>query len=279
LPPDPFNAQNGSSPPDFYKLAVTSLSIQADWGRIGLLMAAHPDSEQPIHLLWTGGWDSTFQLLRLLLTDRRPVIPFYLIDPERPSTGKELQTMKRIKERLFKDYPHTRELLHPSRYFAAADVAPDAEIAAAFEAAREKNPLGIQYDWLARFCRQNDILDMQLCVHRDDHARITFRPARSQAGPADALSRWFSFPVLELSKLDMARISTRQGWDPIMQQTWFCHTPKRGNVPCGKCSPCRYVIKEGMGWRIPEHVRRPAPAWKRRLRPLNSFVKKILPQD
>ncbi len=97
--------------------------------------------EPAANLLWTGGWDSTFQLLQLLLVQRRQVTSFYLIDAERPSTGVELQTMKRIKERILKNYPHTRELLQPTRFFAAADVAPDVEITAAFQEARKVHPL------------------------------------------------------------------------------------------------------------------------------------------
>lgn len=53
---------------------------------------------EPIKILWTGGWDSTFQLLRLLFLDKQPVEPYYLIDEERPSTGIELLTMKRIRQ-------------------------------------------------------------------------------------------------------------------------------------------------------------------------------------
>ena len=71
---------------------------------------------QNVNLLWTGGWDSTFQLLQLLLIHRRRVTPLYLIDAERRSTGVELLTMKRIKDHLWNEYPHTRELLQPTRY-------------------------------------------------------------------------------------------------------------------------------------------------------------------
>ena len=49
---------------------------------------------EPIKILWTGGWDSTFQLLRLLFLDKQPVEPYYLIDEERPSTGIELLALR-----------------------------------------------------------------------------------------------------------------------------------------------------------------------------------------
>ena len=67
----------------------------------------HP-SRQPVHaavtaepghvrLLWTGGWDSTFQLLRLLLVQGRHVTPYYLMRDRRPSVPFELETMTRIR--------------------------------------------------------------------------------------------------------------------------------------------------------------------------------------
>jgi hypothetical protein len=234
-------------------------------------------SEQSANLLWTGGWDSTYRLLELLLKEKRSVTPFYLIDAERPSTGKELQAIKRIKERIFCDYPQTRELLQPTRYFAAADVAPDAEITDAFLAAREKNPLGIQYDWLARFCKQNGITDMQLCIiHRDGNARITFEEKISEPNAEDALSRWFSFPIYQLSKLEIAEIAANRGWGKIMHMTWFCHTPKHGKTPCGKCPPCQIVIKEGLGWRIPP--RKPASLPKRFLGRIKKALNRTLYQ-
>lgn len=55
---------------------------------------------EPIKMLWTGGWDSTFQLLQLLFVQKRRVAPFYLIDEPRQSTGMELLAMEKY-ERAF----------------------------------------------------------------------------------------------------------------------------------------------------------------------------------
>ena len=53
-----------------------------------------------VNLLWTGGWDSTFRLLQLLLLHRVAVAPHYLEDPTRASTQIELETMARIADQL-----------------------------------------------------------------------------------------------------------------------------------------------------------------------------------
>src|SRR5687768_11723013 len=98
-----------------------------------------------VNLLWTGGWDSTFRLLQLLLLHRVPVIPHYLEDPTRASTQIELQTMRRISDHLHAAYPHTRELLRPMRVSAVADISEDAEITDALREIRKRTYLGSQY--------------------------------------------------------------------------------------------------------------------------------------
>ncbi len=220
------------------------------------------------HLLWTGGWDSTFQLLRLLIRDREPVTPFYLIDAERSSTGLELRAVKRIKDRLSGEYPHTRELLQPTRYFGADDIAPDREITEAFVSTCNKTHIGFQYEWLARFCKQHALTDMQLCIdagtskayHRikpfvtqvKTPSRETYRVDPKHAmTPEYQLFRFYTLPVFGLTKLDMVAIAEEQGWDGIMTMTWFCHHPRGDMKPCGRCVACASVIEEGLGWRIP----------------------------
>src|SRR3982750_1912474 len=108
-------------------------------------MPASPN--RSANLLWTGGWDSTFQLLRLLLLHRRRVVPFYLVDPTRPSTPVELATMQRIRDRLAAHDPQAIGLLAPLRCFEVTELAPDAEIEAAFAASVHEAYMGSQYAW------------------------------------------------------------------------------------------------------------------------------------
>lgn len=49
-------------------------------------------------ILWTGGWDSTYQLARSLIMNKSRMQPYYVIDEDRPSTGIELKTMGANKE-------------------------------------------------------------------------------------------------------------------------------------------------------------------------------------
>ncbi len=226
-----------------------------------------------VNLLWTGGWDSTFRLLQLLLLQRVPVVPHYLEDPTRASTQTELRTMSRIGEHLREAYPHTRELLRPLRAVAVTDIAEDPEIAGALREIRKRIFIGSQYAWLPAFCKRNGTTDMELCVHVDDKVQTLLRPLvtafqhpagypsiRVDPRHADSaefrLFGCFGFPLFYIDKVGMGRQAQAEGWSAIMDMTWFCHTPVRG-APCGICAPCVYTIEEGLAHRIPG----PRRAW------------------
>lgn len=222
-------------------------------------------------LFWTGGWDSTFQLLRLLLIHRRRVQPYYLIDSRRPSIRHEVKAMHRIKQRLYTDHPHTRELLAAGEYMAVEDVAPDADITGAYRSLSRRHYVADQYEWLARFCKQRGLTDVQLCVHinggvaeligdmlrrRETPYGLTHRidAASADARAAELFGR-FSMPLLDISKRDMVEVARQHGWMGIMHRTWFCHVPLPSRKPCGVCYACTYTIEHGMGWRIPRRRR------------------------
>lgn len=233
---------------------------QADSGPIA-------DAGEGIKLLWTGGWDSTFQLLRLLLKHCLPVVPYYLEDPTRASTGIELRTMQRIGEELRRAYPHVCELLHPLRRYPVDSLRPDDEIAHALRAIRKRSYIGSQYAWLPAFCKRHGLDGIELSVHIDDRVQALVAPLvrgferagkyrsfrldpRHAGSPEYTLFRYFGFPLFGIDKRGMGREAEFEGWDGIMAMTWFCHRPLRGK-PCGTCAPCVYAIEEGMAGRIP----------------------------
>jgi len=127
------------------------------------------------HVLWTGGWDSTFRLLQLLLLHRVPVVPHYLEDPARPSTQIERATMAHIEDCLRATHPHVRELLQPLRVAAVADIARDEEIERALRRIRARSYIGDQYAWLPAFCKQRALDGLELGVHRDDKVQALLR--------------------------------------------------------------------------------------------------------
>ncbi|MBN1461179.1 MAG: 7-cyano-7-deazaguanine synthase [Armatimonadetes bacterium] len=246
-----------------------------------------------VRLLWTGGWDSTFQLLRLLNLDQVQVEPIYIIDEERRSVGVEILVMKRIKERLFNQYPASREFLLPTRYHAVADISPNGEITNAYLRLKDSYALGSQYEWLARFCEEKGLRGVQICVgHQpsgvydclsqvvegvDTGLEGGFRVSdRFRTGDQYKVFRHYTLPIFGLSKLDTARVAAENGWDAIMRMTWFCHHPRKGMRPCGTCNPCLAAIDEGFGWRLPASSRVRSILYRGFFRPAKAVARKVV---
>jgi hypothetical protein len=244
-----------------------------------------------VNLLWTGGWDSTFRLLQLLLVHRLPVVPYYLEDPTRPSTRIELATMARIGERLGEIHPYVRELLQPIRRAAVNDIVVDADIADALREIRRRSFIGSQYAWLPAFCRRQGLHDIELGVHIDDKVQALVRPYAMEfehaggfrsvrvdpayAGSAEfTLFGDFSFPLFGVDKVEVGRQADSAGWSEIMEMTWFCHTPVRGR-PCGVCAPCVYTIEEGLARRVPGPRRVLSFFYRRLALPLKSPLRQV----
>lgn len=219
--------------------------------------------DKPVNLLWTSGWDSTFRLLSLVLIQQKTVQPFYVKDHQRASLEMEIKTMDKIKEMVFKKAPQAKNLILPTIYKDRREIKPDEAINAQYKRLLAMNPLGDQYEWLARYAEQAGIRDLELSIHQDDKARkfvahyVTgedakedFRLKEEHLHSDLALFKYFRFPILNLTKLDMEHTAVKHDFLDIMNQTWFCHYPRNGK-PCGLCTPCSATIEEGLRRRLP----------------------------
>ncbi len=43
----------------------------------------------------------------------------------------------------------------------------------------------------------------------------------------------------------MGAIAVQEGFDDLLQLTWFCHRPVLGLLPCGTCRPCVLARQNG----------------------------------
>ena len=220
-------------------------------------------------LFWTGGWDSTYRLLDLLLIQKEQVQPIYIMDPNRMSMAHELKTMQKIKKMVEENYPHERRLLLPTMYFELNDIEPNDKITNAYKRILQTQPaLGIQNDWLARFTYQYDMKNIEIAVQKssgpmfsalikilerqESNGEISVRVKNELKGQDEYLFfRNFCFPLTEINKLEMLKKSKENGFFKLMEQTWFCHHPLPSGKPCGVCVPCVGVMKDGMSFRMP----------------------------
>ena len=234
-----------------------------------------------VHLFWTGGWDSTFRLLQLLIQQKKKVQPLYIVDPARNSLGVEIQSMNKLMKSIKEKYPYTELLLSPTRFVNIESIDPDDEITRAYQFLKQKVPLGHQYDWLARFCKQYEYCSVEIAVEnvdgnngRSESSKLVRKfidnnfldkigeHSKKESeiySTSKILFRYFKFPVINLSKREMFRLSKQNKWLPIMGKTWFCYQPLyvpfSGQTPCGICITCRHQIKYGLDWRVPLYVK------------------------
>lgn len=226
-------------------------------------------SKNIVHLLWTGGWDSTFRLLDLLLIKKKTVQPYYLI-LGRPSGDIEIRTMETIRHRLFSTFAKTKTLLRPTITKNKDGYKTNERIKTSFAELEKQVPgLGRQFVPLATFANRIDNDGLEMCIEKDSDGSLYNLLKRSvySSGTIDdplfrlkddlrciplySIFNYFTFPVLELTKLDMETISKREGFYEFLELTWFCHTPQADGTPCGFCYPCINAVKMGLGRRLP----------------------------
>ncbi|WP_242927494.1 7-cyano-7-deazaguanine synthase [Pontibacter vulgaris] len=220
------------------------------------------------NLLWTGGWDSTYRLLELLLVENKSVQTYYVIDSNRASTAIELQTMQLLRDSILQKNPKAKNRFPESRIIKLEDIKPNQEITERYWRMANKERLGIQYEWLARLALQFGIDNLQLSVERrpdsfmgrhvypflkreEPENRRSYRLKEEPVNPDVHFFGKFEYPLIELTKQDMRALAIKYKFENIMNHTWFCHKPTKSKKSCGVCVPCSLVIKDGMGYRLP----------------------------
>ena len=247
-------------------------------------------------VFWTGGCDSTFRVLQLVFLEKRKVQPYYIVDPSRKSTDAEFKAMDQIKEQLFYKYPAAKELLLSTIVGNVKEIEPYQQITSAYQSIIKREDLGIQYEFLARYCVQegNDNIEMSIedgptvplitsqqsfvdkadqdndsnygltnvytllqsfaiKIDQDNYSNYRL-DAKYEGTDVYTLFKYFRYPILFITKLDMQDIAIKEEFEDLMELTWFCHHPlKRGNhyEPCGTCYPCRLIMEVGMRRRMP----------------------------
>lgn len=208
-------------------------------------------------VLWTGGWDSTYRVLELSLVHGVRVRPHYLVDPGRESTSRELAAIEAIRAAAIERGAD----IDPPRLQRIDSIPLSTTATEQHRCLRKRFHIGSQYLWLAEYARQNELVALELCIHRDDRAYAVCKAmesgedahgtvARSGEQP-ESLFRFFALPVLDLTKERMRETACAHEFDDLLEKTWFCHRPTRRGQPCGFCNPCRWTREEGLGHRLP----------------------------
>lgn len=201
------------------------------------------------HVFWTGGLDSTFRVIQLLLTTREPVQPHYIIRHEE-STGNEIDTMNNIRRAVSREYPELRPNLLPTFYTNEELIPGSEELALEIKKLKEKVKVHEQLHILADYCMASDIEHIDITYERDEN-EVHGELHVAQFFQVIPAFKSFHNSHEDLTKRGCFNMAVTEGWDDLLKMTSFCRRPRRKGRPCGTCGPCCDAVKEGMGFRLP----------------------------
>lgn len=220
-----------------------------------------------VNILWTGGFDSTFRIVQLSMMEV-DIQPYYIFE-KRSSERQELNAIALIIKEIEND-PKTKCTLLPLKKFSISELDADESVYNAYKRLFAKYTLGSQYEWLSRFSRL--VPGIELCVEKSELGRVynclqqngrfikisegtvSYYIVDKENSSPDLVKIFgnyhFPHPLFETTKLQMVDIYKQWGFEQVMSQTWFCHTPIN-NKPCGLCTPCMAAMLEGLSYRLP----------------------------
>lgn len=222
-----------------------------------------------VRVLWTGGWDSTFRIVELSFKDV-DIYPVYVIDPDRKSKDIEIEMMKSIISALNKK-PRTKAKIHDIEIIEKESIPKDEEITKAYFKIQKTTKLGGQHEWLARLAKVYPDMEMgteagdpsssHILQAIRDYGELIIKGTTGCLDPQMSTKEGllvlggFRFPIITRTELDMVKQIHEWGYEDIMQNTWFCHTPVRGK-PCGMCHPCEVKMESNMEFLLPEDAKK-----------------------
>ena len=226
--------------------------------------------KREVHILWTGGLDSTYRVVELSKTDC-VIHPHYIIITSRRTVENELKAMSEITTLLNGDKRTIAKLL-PVETFPMSELETYADIQSAWELLHERKKFNsTQYPLLARYARQKKLkLEMGIqfsengsvaeiidesylmdCPDNDDV--MMMNPVKgSQEWASLTLFQDFLFPksLYHKTKAEEIEELKNQGYDKVLKKVWTCFSPVLG-IPCGHCFACESARKEGAGMMVP----------------------------
>lgn len=204
-----------------------------------------------INVFWTGGMDSTFNLIQKLLTTSSLIHPHYIVRHE-DSTGNEINTMINIRRAIIKKFPDVRSRFLPTTYTNEDYIPKFEEIDSEIAELRKKVRVHEQYQIMAHYCKANNIdkIDVSYEMQADDSNSDGMSIAQ-YIGNTEAFKSFVN-PLKEVTKKECYYLAKDNNWNDLLDLTSFCRRPRRKKIhPCGSCGPCIDVVKEGLGFRLP----------------------------
>lgn len=218
------------------------------------------------YVLWTGGWDSTFRMVQLSVDGKAndTIQAIYVAGDDRKSEKREIQAMNEIIGLLRGISCST---INDIIIIDKARIKENATITDAYYYMRSIVPLGSQYEFLSRLAVEYPGIELGIERPNGEFGGCTeainktgsllkkngsyYIDTDNSSEECNALFGNFSFPLTDLTELDMVEWIEERGLSYIMKHIWFCHNPINGE-PCGICRPCQQKMECNMNWLLPK---------------------------
>lgn len=216
----------------------------------------------PKHVLWTGGWDSTFRVIQLYRLDST-IQPIYVDDHTRKSSKSELKVVKELTKKIPVRFSESKGNILPLIVIKRKNISSNIFLKTIHRKLKSKMNLGKQYYWLS--CLAKTYKNLEVSLHKEDMDRFFNMDQLIEFDEGTLGTNWktnpkkldfykkylfsnMTFPLITISKPEMKTVAEEDDFLDLMETTWFCH--KSNKKPCGKCNPCQQYIRDGFGYRL-----------------------------
>lgn len=217
------------------------------------------------YAFWTGGWDSTFMLIKLL-KQNKTIQPIYVIDDGRGSRNNELIAMTKILKQL-EGLNYFGGKILPIVQINIKEIKLDEEISQSYKNLCKEVKLGSQYDWIARLAVDYPGIAMGIekpngefsgCLKAiEKNGKLIFKDGIGYIDVNNSTQDCVNvfgnvcFPIIDITEIDMVQEIKEWGLEYVMKDIWFCHSPVNG-IPCGICRPCQQKMECKMDFLLPK---------------------------
>ena len=220
------------------------------------------------YVYWTGGFDSTYRLIEMLVVERKTVQPIYVslvLDNDceseetcskrwlRRNRKEERKAMRTIRKKLNDAYPYTKETMLPT--IEVDEPIENQEFNYNFEQKFYKDNLWPkkrrkhQYLFLSKYATYHKrYIDIGvLGIHEGSKFAVFLKDnLRREDGNYEIPDKehplhYLKFPLYGRNKERLLYDARLFGFANILEETWSCWFPNDGKA-CGKCPMCRERI-------------------------------------
>jgi len=205
------------------------------------------------HILWSGGWDSTFMLCKMAREQNISIQPHYMILKDSKITFIELKRMYIIRKLLKEKTDIKAEILKPIVHKAQSYNEIDEKILKSFSNLIRQYRLGAQYLYFTYIANKfpGIALGQENYYRKPGKMNIIIREKGNIQFSEDGVGYLpknidsdiycilgnYTFPIFQLSEMQMLEMVKEWGYEDIMKYIWFCYEPL-DNQPCGICYTC-----------------------------------------